>query len=300
MVEINGNSLSINEVVRIARAHTPIQPLAEDVFQRMEPSRTWVAETVEAGNTVIYGVNTGFGPLATKTIRADETRWLSRNVILNCACGVGTPLPSEIVRAMMVIRVNTLVKGFSGVRPILVQTLIAMLNKGVTPVVPSKGSLGASGDLAPLAHIAVVFTRDPEPGGDDFSGQAWYQGELLSGAEAMARGGIPRLVLEAKEGLALTNGTNMMVAAGALGVHDGLGLIRHAEIGAALSIEALLGLSAAFHPSLHEVNNQPGQIETARILRALLADSELVNSDPQRVQGLLQLTLHAASDRAGS
>jgi histidine ammonia-lyase len=158
-----------------------------------------------------------------------------------------------------------------------------MLNRGVTPVVPSKGSLGASGDLAPLAHIAVVLTRG-ESGDTDYSGEAWFNGERLSGAEAMQRANISRIVPEAKEGLSLTNGTTFMVASCALAVHDAQNLIRHAEIAAALSIEALLGLSEAFHPALHQVNGQQGQITTAANILSLTEGSKLIDSIPDRVQ----------------
>ena len=289
MIELTGENLSIADLVRIARSNVEIAPLGVQVRRRLEESRAWVAKTVGDARTVIYGVNTGFGPLATTIIAPDQTRALSRNVILNCVSGVGPPLSKEIVRAMMAIRANTLAKGYSGVRPSLVDAIIAMLNKGVTPHVPSKGSLGASGDLAPLAHIAVVLTRDPGEGDGGYSGQAWYNDELLTGAEAMERAGIARLIPEAKEGLALTTGTNFLVAAGALGLHDAKSLVRHAEIGAALSLEALLGLSAAFHPALHAANNQPGQIQTAANLRAPLLGSTRIDSDPSRVQDAYSL-----------
>jgi len=245
----------------------------------------------------VYGVNTGFGSLANQQIAVEQTRQLSRNAILTCVCGVGRPLPMEIVRAMMTIRVNMLAKGHSGVRPVVAQTLVDMLNAGVTPVVPSKGSLGASGDLAPAAHVSVVMTRDPqnknatdiehEDGG--YSGQAWLGDELLSGAEAMARAGIDRLIPKAKEGLALTNGMDFMSAAGAIAVNDAENLVRHAEIAAALSLEALLGLSAAFHPAVHAAGGQPGQQKTAANIRALIEDSQLVDSSPDRVQDAYSL-----------
>jgi histidine ammonia-lyase len=202
--------------------------------------------------------------------------------------GVGEPLPADVVRAMMVIRANTFARGHSGIRPAFGHRLIEMLNRGVTPVIPSKGSLGASGDLAPLAHLAVVLTRDEDPA-RDFSGEAVFQGERLSGAEAMQRAGLERLMPEAKEGLALTNGTTLMVAAGALAVHDTESLLAHAEIAAALSLEALGALSEAFDPLLHAANNQPGQVTTARRLRALTEGSRLLDSDPGRVQDAYSL-----------
>lgn len=287
MIHLTGEALTIEQVVAVARHGTPVASLDETVQARMWASQQWVEAAVK-GKTTIYGVNTGFGPLATTSIAPDETRKLSRNLILSCLAGVGDPIPADWVRAMILIRANSLAKGFSGVRPVVVETLIAMLNRGVTPWVPSKGSLGASGDLAPLSHIAVVLTRDEtEDGG--FSGQAYFGGELMSGAEAMARAGLERVVLEAKEGLALSNGTTFMAAAGALGVHDAEQLLEHAEMAAALSFEALLGITSALHPALHEANGQPGQMQVAANLRGLLEGSQLVDSAPQKVQDAYSL-----------
>jgi len=289
MIELTGETLTMEDVVAIARHGVCVAPLGEAVQARMQCSHAWVEASIRQPGQIIYGVNTGFGSLATQRIAPEEARQLSRNLILVCVCGIGPPLPAEIVRAMMAIRANMLAKGHSGVRPIVARSLVDMLNAGVTPLVPSKGSLGASGDLAPLAHIAVVMTRDVEEGDGGYSGQAWFDGELLSGAEAMARAGIERLVLEAKEGLALSNGTDFMVAAGALAVHDAENLLRHAEIAAALSLEALLGLPDAFHPALHAVGGQPGQIKTAARIRALTEGSRLIDSMPERVQDAYSL-----------
>jgi histidine ammonia-lyase len=162
MIELTGQGLTIEALVAVARGKEPVAGLGEQVRARMQRSHDWVVDSIERGGKVIYGVNTGFGSLANRQISASEARKLSRNLILLCVCGVGKPLPEEVVRAMMLIRANMLAKGHSGVRPKVAQTLIDMLNAGVTPLVPEKGSLGASGDLAPLAHIAVVMTRDPE------------------------------------------------------------------------------------------------------------------------------------------
>jgi len=289
MIELTGQTLTIEEVVEVARHRAPVAPLGDSVQARMQGTQTWVDQSIRESDTVIYGVNTGFGSLATQQIAPHEARKLSRNVILACAVGVGPPLPADVVRAMMVIRANVLAKGHSGVRPVVAQTLVDMLNAGVTPCVPSKGSLGASGDLAPLAHIAVVMTRDVEDGDGGYSGQAWLGDEPLSGEEAMNRAGIDRLVPEAKEGLALTNSTEFMVAAGTLATYDSENLVRHGEIAAALSVEALLGVSEAFHPALHTAAGQPGQLKTAGRMRALLEGSELVDSDPDRVQDAYSL-----------
>jgi histidine ammonia-lyase len=288
MIELTGNTLTIEQLVAIARQVETVAPLDNEVRTRMSASHSWVADAIRGQGKTIYGVNTGFGSLADRQISADEARQLSRNLILLCVCGVGDPLPGEIVRAMMTIRANMLAKGHSGVRPVVAQTLIDMLNAGVTPCVPAKGSLGASGDLAPLAHIAAVLTRDMGEGGG-FSGQAWYGGELLTGAEAMARAGIERLILEAKEGLALSNGIDFMAAAGALAVHDAESLLAHAQIGAALSFEALLGLTAAYDPALQEASGQPGQRAVAARLLELVRGSRLANSAPGRVQDAYSL-----------
>ena len=252
------------------------------------PASAWIAETIASDQATVYGVNTGFGSLAHVRIQPDQARQLSRNLILTCLVGVGEPLPIEVVRAMMLLRANMFARGNSGIRPEVAGLLIEMLNRGVTPWVPSKGSLGASGDLAPLAHIAVVLTRDESEDGG-YSGQAYYEGELMSGGEAMTRAGLERKVAEAKEGLALTNGTAMMVAMGALAAHDAETIIRHAEVAAALSFEALGALSSALHPALHEANRQPGQIATAAGLRTLLDGSQHIDSDPARVQDAYSL-----------
>jgi histidine ammonia-lyase len=289
MIELTGQDLTIDQLVAVAREGEMVAALGTEVCQRMQHSHDWVKRSIAQPGHVIYGVNTGFGSLANRQISAAEARKLSRNVIVLCVCGVGRPLADEVVRGIMIIRANMLAKGNSGVRPVVAQTLIDMLNAGITPLVPEKGSLGASGDLAPLAHIATVFTRDLEEGAGGFSGQAWYLGELLDGAEAMRRAGIDRLVLEAKEGLALSNGIDFMAACGALAVHDAENLLRNAQVGVGLSLEALLGLSAAFDPALHAVSGQPGQQKVAGNLRALCQGSQLIDSLPSKVQDAYSL-----------
>lgn len=302
MIEITGDGLSIEALSAIARGGAEVRPPAESVRLRMRASLDWVASAA-GGETAVYGINTGFGVLAKRRIAPAEASRLSRNVILKCCVGVGAPLPADVVRAMMAIRADTLSTGTSGVRPLLVDTYVAMLNAGVTPWVPEKGSLGASGDLAPLAHIAVVMTRDPDPPAAarepgacmapgataeaarvDHSGKAWFEGELLTGAEAMRRAGIERFVPGPKEGLALTNGTTLMLAAAALGVLDAESLLDHADISAALSLEALQALSAAFDPDLHRASGQHGQAEAAGRIRTLVSGSRLIDADESRVQ----------------
>ena len=283
MIQLTGDSLTVEDVIAVARHGAPVAPYSDAVVERMEVSRRWIAETIASDTATVYGVNTGFGSLAQVRIRPEEARRLSRNLILTCLVGVGEPLSIEVVRAMLLLRANMFARGNSGIRPEVASRLIEMLNRGVTPWVPAKGSLGASGDLAPLAHIAVVLTRDESEDGG-YSGQAYFEGELMSGAEAMRRAGLERAVAEAKEGLALTNGTAMMVALGALAAYDAEMIVRHAEIAAALSFEALGALSSALHPALHAGNQQPGQIATAARLRTLLDGSQHMDSDPRRVQ----------------
>lgn len=289
MIEITGTGLSLEQVIDVARRDAIVSGPVDAARGRMKASLKWVEEVL-VGDHTVYGINTGFGALASTCIASEDASQLSRNVIVQCCVGVGQPLPIDVVRAMMVIRADTLAHGTSGVRPVLVETLIAMLNAGVTPFIPSKGSLGASGDLAPLAHIGVVLTRDPDgserPGQ---SGQAWFEGELLSGEEAMRRAGIERVVPGPKEGLSLTNGTTFMLAAAVLAVCDAENLLDHADAAAALSLEALQALSAAFDPDLHAACCQPGQEEAAARLRALFAGSRLIDSDSARVQDAYSL-----------
>lgn len=242
----------------------------------MQESRGWVEALVERGAPV-YGINTGFGIFADRQISTEDTARLQRNLILSHAAGVGEPFEPEVVRAAMLIRANALALGHSGVRPELAETLLNMLNAGVTPIVPSQGSLGSSGDLAPLSHLALVMSRgdhDQELN----SGYVWYQGQALSGKAGMAAAGLPRLVLGAKESLALNNGTAFSTALAALAVRDGYRCLEAAQVALALSLEALRGASAAFDPRLHAARGHPGQVRVAANLRRLLAGSTLIDS----------------------
>jgi histidine ammonia-lyase len=288
MLHLSGEDLTIEQVVAVARGMQGVGPYGTPIRQAMQRSCEWVQAAVGRDAAPIYGVNTGFGPLARHRVEPAQVRQLSYNLILSSMVGVGPALGQDVVRAMMLIRANTFAKGHSGVRPELGETLLAMLNQGVTPQVPSKGSLGASGDLAPLAHLAAVICAPPS-GQPAAGGAAWYQGELLPAEEAMRRAGVPRLELEAKEGLALTNGTTFMLAAAALGVHDAGQLIRTAEVAAALSLEALCGIRSAFDPRLHRANAQPGQAVTAANLLDLVQGSRLMDSMPERVQDAYSL-----------
>lgn len=275
-IEITGKALTIEEVNDVARGKAMVKALDPETKARMTATQQWLNNAIQKRDTVFYGINTGFGSHATETIDPDQAGILSRNVILADVAGIGDPLSKTIVRAMMVIRANTMAGGPSGVRPTIVETYIKMLNKGVTPYVPEKGSLGASGDLVPLATIAAVATCDADGGG--FSGKAWYEGELMSGDEAMGKAGIPRLKLIAKEGNSMINGTAFMAAIGCLAVERCEKLIRHSEVAAAMSLEAMLAASDAFHPTLHKAANQKGQISVAENLNNLMYGSRLVDS----------------------
>ncbi len=275
MIEIDGNHLTIEDVAAVARNDEKVS-LAESARQAILQSRTWVDEIVRAKHPV-YGINTGFGVFAERRIPYADLEKLSRNLILSHASGTGEPLPSEVVRAAMLIRANTLAKGYSGVSLEVVETLIAMLNQGVTPVVPSQGSMGSSGDLGPLSFLALVFTTD-EADREADSGWAVYEGKILSGKAAMAAAGIPRRILGPKEGLAINNGATFTAAIAALAVHDAANLVDTGDIALAMSLEALLGCSAAFDPRIQAVRSHPGQGQVADHLRRLVEGSTLVDS----------------------
>jgi len=238
------------------------------VKERILNSRKVLEEILDSG-LAIYGVNTGFGALAKVRISKGEQEKLQLNMIRSHSAGVGKPLPREIVRATMLLRENTFARGNSGVRLEVLETLVEMLNKGVHPIVPEKGSVGASGDLAPLAHIALVMVGE---------GKAEYEGEILSGKDALKKAGIKPLRLRAKEAMALINGTQLMTAIAALSVHDAEKLIKTAEIAAALSLEALNGVFDAFEERVHRLRPHTGQILTARNIRRLIKGSKLILS----------------------
>jgi histidine ammonia-lyase len=232
----------------------------------------------------VYGVNTGYGSLARVRIDGDQIRALSWNLIRSHAAGVGPPVPADAVRAMMLLRANALARGASGCRPELVDTLCAMLAAGVIPEVPSRGSCGSSGDLAPLAHLGLVVFC-----GDDGDGIAWYDGERLSGREAMRRAGIEPLVPGPKEGLAMTNGAQLSCGLAALMLVDAEHLVLAAEVAAAASWEALQGVTRALHPDVHALRPYPGALAVAGDLRRLLDGSGLVDSVPGKVQDAYSL-----------
>ncbi len=284
-ISIDGEHLTLADVVHVGHGGADVQ-LAAAARAKVEKSHAWVAQIVAKGKPV-YGINTGFGIFADKQISPADAIKLNRNLILSHAVGTGPELPDEVVRAAMLIRANTLAGGYSGARPELVDTLLAMLNKGVTPCIPSQGSLGSSGDLAPLAHLALVLSTDATDRDED-SGWAIYNGERIRGLAAMQAAGIPRLVLGPKEGLAITNGATFSAALASLSISLADTLLAAAELSAAMSLEALLGVSAAFDERLHQARRHKGQIEVAARIRALTAGSTLIDA-AGRVQDVYSL-----------
>ncbi len=278
MVSIDGFKLNIEDVVKVARGHDPVE-ISPQGIENVRRSRATLEKILETDQPV-YGINTGFGIFAGRCITREDSDQLNRNLILSHAVATGPALPEEVVRAAMLVRANTLVKGCSGVRLELVQTLVEVLNKGVTPLVPAQGSLGSSGDLAPLAHLALVFTTDAEDRLED-SGWAEYQGRLLRGKEAMIAAGISRIVLGPKEGLAISNGATFSTAIAALAVADAWRLMDTASQALAMSLEAMMGCSDAFDARLHQARGQRGQIQAAQAVLELIEGSTFIDGGCQ-------------------
>ena len=281
MIELKGQQLSLGEIAAVARGAEQVA-LAAEARARMEASRQTVERILAAGR-VVYGVNTGFGKLSDYVIAPAELRELQVNLVRSHSCGVGRPLPEEETRAMILLRANVLALGLSGARPVVAETLVAMLERGVHPVIPEKGSVGASGDLAPLAHLALTLIGE---------GEACYQGERLESAEALRRAGIKPLSLEAKEGLSLLNGTQALAGVGALALYRAELATRAADVAGAMTLEALRGTPVAFDERIHRARPHRGQQEVAAHLLALLSESEIREShrenDP-RVQDAYSL-----------
>jgi histidine ammonia-lyase len=277
-VSIDGRGLEIRSLLRVARGRVPVR-LTREAVMAVDRSRRAVESVMESGRPV-YGINTGFGRLSEVAIPLSQLRELQLNLILSHAAGVGQELAPDEVRASMLLRANALARGHSGVRVCVLELLCGMLNRNVIPVVPSQGSLGASGDLAPLAHIALVLVG---------RGEAWLDGERLPGHDALARAGLSPLVLEAKEGLALINGTQVMTATGALALADALEILDAADTAGALTMEALAGLREAMDPRLQEARGHPGQVATAARMLTLLEGSRLAGSTGSRVQDAYSL-----------
>ncbi|HUW08175.1 MAG TPA: histidine ammonia-lyase [Anaerolineae bacterium] len=277
-IELDGESLTIEQVVECARAEPGMLSLSigTDAQRKVERARDAVDRFLDRGD-VIYGITTGFGAFKDKVIPRDQVRELQRNIIISHSVGVGKPFSNEVVRAMMLVRTNTLAKGHSGIRLQVLQMILALLERGVHPVVPRQGSLGASGDLAPLAHMALVLIGE---------GEAELGGMLVPGRQALLRVGLEPLVLEAKEGLALTNGTALMAGLGSLLVAEAERAAQVADIAGCLSLEALHGTAAAYDPRIHAARPHPRQVDCAQRLRCLLEGSTLVREASGQVEAI--------------
>ena len=274
-VTVDGQSLTLESFVAVARYGAAVE-LSPEALERMQKSRA-LAEKIAAERRVAYGITTGFGDFQRVAVNAEMSNRLSTNLILSHCTATGEPYADEVVRGMLLLRANALCVGVSGVRPVLVEMMLDMLNKGVTPIVPQKGSLGSSGDLAPLAHMSLPLLG---------RGQAHYQGELLPGGEAMARAGIPTLdTLVSKEGLGLTNGTCAMTSVGSLALYDTICAAQLGDVIGSLDFEGLTGLRNAFDPRIHAVRGQKGQMLVAANMKKLLEGSEILdNCQSDRVQ----------------
>ena len=286
---IDGKDLNIKDFINVVRNGYNVK-LSFEACRYVEKSRNTVEEYVEAGK-VEYGITTGFGKFSDVIISKDDTKKLQKNLILSHACGVGNELDEEIVRGIMLLRANSLSKGYSGIRLSTLQLLIDMLNKGVIPVIYEKGSLGASGDLAPLAHMVLVMIGE---------GEAYYKGERLCGSEIMKRAELKPVELIEKEGLALINGTQVMTSIAALAVYDAVNLMKSADIISAMTVEALKGITDAYSPLINKVRPHIGQTKCAENLLKLLDGSSLITRQGEiRVQDAYTLRcipqIHGAS-----
>jgi histidine ammonia-lyase len=280
-VELTGQPLSLSEVALVAYGEAPLR-IGASAHGRVQASRQ-VIEEIVAKEGVVYGVSTGFGKLSDVHVPAGELRQLQLNLVRSHACGIGTPLSAPEVRAMILLRANVLALGLSGIRLEVIELLCELNNRGIVPVVPEKGSVGASGDLAPLAHLSLTLIGE---------GEAFHNGERLPSSDALKKAGLRPVVLEAKEGLALLNGTQAMHAVGGLALFRAKRLARMADIVGAMTLEALKGTPTAFDSRIQDARPHPGQVAVADHLRHLLRDSEIRQShlvnDP-RVQDAYSL-----------
>ena len=273
-IRMNGKDLTVEEVIRVCRKGEQVE-ITEEAQKAVKKARDYVDKKLEEG-AIIYGLTTGFGKFSDTFVAADETADLQRNLIISHTCAMGSPLPTPVVRGIMLLRCNALSRGNSGIRPGTLNTLLEMLNKGVHPQIPEKGSLGASGDLAPLSHMVLTMIGE---------GEAEYQGTVMPAREAMAKAGIATIQLAAKEGLALINGTQVMTAIGINALYDAMNLAKTADIATALTAEALNGIKKAYDHKVHDVRGHQGQKDAAANLRMLLDGSDnACETNPNKVQ----------------
>ena len=289
-IVLDGENFQLEELVDIARNGYDIA-IAASSKDRIKKARTLVETWVNNGER-IYGVTTGFGALSDVTISLSDTRRLQKKILFSHAAGMGKHVADDVVRAMMALRINDFCRGNSGLRLETIEMLARMLNTGIVPVVPEKGSVGASGDLVPMAHLALVMIGE---------GEAFVDGIRMPGAKALAARSMKPLELAAGEGLALINGTQFMIALGCLALHDALNLCKHADIAASMSLETLMGTRAAFDPRIHQARPHQGQIKAAQNMLKITENSEIISShkDCSRVQDAYTLRcspqVHGAS-----
>jgi len=267
VIALDGSSLTIEKLAAIVYENRPVH-LTGTAVKKIENAHKRVRKILESEQTV-YGVNTGFGALSHVRIPSKKVKKLQLNLVRSHTSGTGDPLPEPVVKAALVLLVNGISNGYSGCRRVLVETLVEMINKGVYPIIPSQGSLGASGDLIPLAHLAIVVVGE---------GEAIYRGTRYSGKMAMKKAGIPALTLEAKEGLSLINGSYVMTALGSLALRKAEILNKLADVAAATTLEATTGSKIPMNPEIHKIRPHPGQIATAANIRKLVEGSEIIAS----------------------
>ncbi|MCU1807662.1 histidine ammonia-lyase [Cytobacillus firmus] len=292
MVTLNGNTLTLSEVKRVLFEGVKAAA-SEGSMLRVKNSHEAVKRIVSE-EKVIYGINTGFGKFSDVRIDQGDVEDLQLNLIRSHACGVGEPFPESVSRAMLLLRANALLKGFSGVRPVVIETLLALVNKSIHPVIPQQGSLGASGDLAPLSHLALVLMGE---------GEVFYKGERKPALEVLVQEGIEPVTLQAKEGLALINGTQAMTAMGVIGYLEAEKIAYQSELIAALTMEGLNGIIDAFDENIHQARGYQQQVDTARRIREYLSGSSLITRQGEiRVQDAYSIRcipqVHGASWQA--
>ncbi len=289
-IVLNGSDFILEDLYQIARNNTGIK-ISDKSVGRINKARALIDKWVKNGER-IYGVTTGFGALSEVTISYEDTKKLQKKILLSHSAGMGKHVDEDVVRAMIALRVNDFCRGNSGLRLDTIKKLAQLLNSGIVPLVPEKGSVGASGDLVPMAHLSLVLIGE---------GEAFIDGKRMSGAQALKEKSIEPLVLEAGEGLALINGTQFMIALGCLALHDALNLCKHADIAASMSLETLMGTRAAFDPRIHNARPHTGQIKAADNMLRITENSEIISShhDCSRVQDAYTLRcspqVHGAS-----
>jgi histidine ammonia-lyase len=289
-IVLRGSDFLLEDLVKIARHNARIK-ISVESESRINKARQLIDKWVKNGER-IYGVTTGFGALSDVTISYDDTKKLQKKILLSHAAGIGRCMEDDVVRGMMALRVNDFCRGNSGLRLETIKKLAQVLNAGIVPVVPEKGSVGASGDLVPMAHLALVLIGE---------GEAFVEGQRMTGARALKKKSITPLVLEAGEGIALINGTQFMISLGCLALHDALNLCKHADIAASMSLETLMGTRAAFDKRIHNARPHQGQIKAAGNMLRITENSEIISShkDCSRVQDAYTLRcspqVHGAS-----